>query len=477
MPQDDPIQIDATPQLAEVIDSGDAEYLANFLHILAPEVTTYTINRLDEARRTRMFSVLSAEHSDLAADLMEHFTDEHAADMIEQLEPHHAAAIIDEMDSDEQTDVLAELDDDDAEAILGHMDPQEAADARQRLLYDEDTAGDLMITEYLEYRENQDVDAVIADLRTHAQEYNEYEVRFAYLIDKPGHFKGVVTMRSLVMAPPGRKLIELKVRSPMTVSVDTQLQDLEDVFDRVDFSVIPVVDDANRLVGVVQRAAVQEALSESANEDLMKFGGIIGGEELRSLSWNSRAVRRAAFLLPNVLLSAVSVIIILLYEPLIHKLTLLAVFLPLVANLSGAAGNQAVAVSIRELALGLIRPGDWARICAKEAGIGLVNGLFIGVLLGIVAMALGWASLQLGWVETQQSRVGLVPLALVVTLAYTINSVLAVVVGGTIPLALKRLGVDPAMASSPILTTVTDMCSFLVTLTLALGVLYILVGG
>jgi magnesium transporter len=237
------------------------------------------------------------------------------------------------------------------------------------------------------------------------------------------------------------------------------------------------VDDQNRLVGVVQRAAVQEALSESANEDLMKFGGIIGGEELRSMSWNSRAVRRTAFLLPNVLLSAVSVVIILLYEPLIHKLTLLAVFLPLVANLSGAAGNQSVAVSIRELALGLIRPGDWARICAKEAGIGLVNGLFIGLLLGMVAMGLGWASLQLGWIESPQTSVGLAPLALVVAFAYMLNSVVAVVVGGTIPLALKHVGIDPAMASSPILTTVTDMCSFLVTLTLAMGMLYFLVGG
>ncbi len=469
--------VDATQQLTEIIDSGDGAYLANFLRLLPPEDTAYTIGRLDEDHQTQMLSLLSSADPDLAADLMEHFSDEHAADMIEELPPVVAAAIVDEMDSDEQTDVLAELEDEDAEAILEQMDPEEAEDARRRLQYDEDTAGGLMITEYLAYQEDQDVDDVIADLRRNAEKYNEYEVRFAYLIDRIGRFKGVVTMRSLVMAPPGRKLSDLKIRNPLSVTVDTTLADLEDLFDRVDFSVVPVVDSGDRLVGVVQRSAVQEALSEHANEDLMKFGGIIAGEELRSMPARVRAVRRAAFLLPNVLLSAMSVVIILFYEPLIHKLTLLAVVLPLVANLSGAAGNQSVAVSIRELSLGLVRPADWWRVCSREIGVGLLNGMLIGVLLGGVACCLGWVSLRLGWVESQQADVGLLPMAAVVATAYTINCVLAVAAGATIPLLLQRLRVDPAMASSPVLTTITDTCSFLVTLTLAMVMLHVLTGG
>lgn len=451
MPQDDQAQIDSTQTLAEVIDSGDAEYLANFLHILAPEITTYTINRLDETRRTRMFSLLSAEHSDLAADLMEHFTDEHAADMIEQLEPEHAAAIIDEMDSDEQTDVLAELHIDDAEAILGHMDPEEAEDARQRLQYDEDTAGGLMITEYLEYRENQDVDAVIADLRTHAEEYNEYEVRFAYLIDKRGHFQGVVTMRSLVMAPPGKKLVDLKVGSPMTVSVNTKLEDLEDLFDRVDFSVVPVVDDENRLVGVVQRAAVQEALSESANEDLMKLAGIVAGEEFRSMPMRSRLLRRLAYLIPITFLLLLSASVIHLFIETIEKLPVLAMFLPVVAGLCGSGGNQAVGVSLREVSLGLIMPGDYLRVFAKEA----VLAVFAGLVLGLVMLATVWA-----WQ-------GDFYLALVVGGSIPIVIVVAKSVGGTVPLALRKLGLDPAMASGPVVTTVVDLFSFLVVLLFA----------
>jgi len=463
-------------QLAEVIDSDNAEYLAMFVQLLDPGDTAYTINRLDEARRTKMFSVLSRVRPDFAADLFEHFADEHAADIIEELPPAAAAAIVEEMDSDEQTDVLAEMHADDAAAILEHMAPEEAADARWRLEYAHDTAGGLMITDFIAVRAEQPVDAVVAQLREVAGSNQEYEGRYIYVVDAAGKLAGVVPIRNLVMSPRGTPTTQMMIFSPMTVNVRTTLDELEDLFDRVSFSAVPVLDEAGRLVGVVQRAAVREAVGEQQGESLAKFGGIIGGEELRTMPWLSRAMRRSAFLLPNVVLSGVSVVVILLYEPLIHKLTLLAVLLPLVANLSGAAGNQSVAVSIRELALGLVRPADWGRVCAKEAGVGLVNGLFIGLLLGAAAVLLGWMSTMLGWMESD-ARVGLLPMAGVITLAYMLNSVLAVVIGGTIPLALKRAGVDPAMASSPILTTITDMCSFLITLTFALAMLHLWTGG
>jgi magnesium transporter len=441
---------DATRQLAQVIDSSNAEHLAAFLHLLPPEDTAYTISHLDEEHRTRMLSLLSVEHSDLAADLMEHFVDEHAADMIEQLEPSEAAAIVDEMDSDEQTDVLAELADEDAEAILDEMDPAEAQDARHRLQYDEDTAGGLMITEYLAYREDQDVDAVIADLRANADEYNEYEVRFAYLVDGSGKFVGVVTMRNLVMAPAGRKLIDLAIKNPTSVPVDAELDDLEGLFDRVDFSAVPVVDTDGRLVGVVQRAAVQEALSDSANEDMLKIGGIVAGEELRTLPLMSRAVRRLAFLLPILILMLMSAKIISLFTHAVEGLPIVVAFLPVVAGLCGAGGNQAVAVSMREISLGLIKPGDLPGVLWKEAGVGIVNGLLLGLILALVT----W-----GW----QGNLGL---AAVVGGAVPITIMVAACAGGGMPLVLRALRLDPAMASGPLVNTMIDLLGYMVILSM-----------
>ncbi len=463
-------------QLAEVIDSGNAEYLCNFLHLLPPEDTAYTIARLDEEHQTHMLEMLTHADPELAADLLEHFADEHAADMLEELKPETAAAIIDAMDSDEQTDVLAELHEDDAAAILARMAPEEAADARKRLAYDEDTAGGLMITELLVFRKDQDVESVVHVLREKAESSQEYEFRYLYVVDEVGKFIGVVPMRRLVLSPRGKLLTQLMIGDPITVHVHTSLNDLDDLFDRVPFSAVPVLDDAGVLAGVVQRAKVEEALGERSDEQLAKFGGIIGGEELRSMPLLSRTLRRLAFLLPNVILSTVSVTIILFFEPIIHKMTLLAVVLPLVANLSGAAGNQSVAVTIRELALGLVRPGDFLRIWSRDFGIGVINGLVVGIMLGIVSMILCWASMRLGLVDSQFQQ-DLLPLACIVSASYLLNSIMAVLIGGTVPLALKGLHIDPAMASSPILTTVTDMSSFMLTLTFAVILIHLMGGG
>jgi magnesium transporter len=450
----DSTSISARPweDLEEIIRSGNAEAVAMFLQLLPAEDTAYTIAQLTPDDQTKMLAMLSEERPDFAADLMEHFADEHAADMIEELEPHHAAAIVEEMDSDEQADILGELDEDDLEAILEKMDPEEAQDARERLEYPHDTAGGLMINEVITYDADMTIDDVLADLRVHGEEYTDHEIRYVYVVDKGEHLLGVLSMRRLPFMPHARTLRSLMIDGPTSVPLDAPLDALEDLFDHVDFSAIPVVDAGGVLHGVVQRAALQEALSERAAQTLMKFGGIIGGEELRSMPLTNRWLRRLAFLGPNILLSYVAVTIVAFYEPTIEKLTVLAVFLPMLANLSGAAGNQAVAVSIRELSLGLVKPGDAWRVMRKEAWIGLFNGLAIGGVLAAIVLL-------------TRSESAMIPL--IIGAAYTINSVLSVLLGGALPLVLKAMKVDPAMMSSPILTTMTDMGAFFLTLSFA----------
>ena len=437
-------------QLEQIIDTLNPEHLAAFLQLLPPEDTAYTISRLGDARRTQMLSMLSAARPEFAADLMEHFADEHAADMLELLAPKDAAAIVDQMDSDEQTDVLGELDEEDAEAILARMDPAEAIDARQRLRYEPDTAGGLMITEYLAYRDSQDVEEVVRDLREHTDDYGDYEVRYLYVIDDENFFKGVAPMRRLV-APRGRRLIDLMIDDPIKVEVGTPLDALQDLFDRVHYTAVPVLDERGRMVGVVEEAAVQEAVSEQVNEDLLKVGGIIGGEELRSMPFFGRAVRRLAFLLPILLLLLISASIIAIFEPTVKEIPILAAFLPVVAGLCGSGGNQAVAVSMREISLGLLKPVDFWRVLSKEAGVALMNGLILGVVVFVLA-----------WIWRENAYLGLV-----VGGAIPLTILIATGIGGGVPVLLSGIGLDPAMASGPIVTTAVDLFSFLIVLTFA----------
>ncbi|NNF40506.1 MAG: magnesium transporter, partial [Woeseiaceae bacterium] len=209
------------------------------------------------------------------------------------------------------------------------------------------------------------------------------------------------------------------------------------------------------LLGIVRRRAVLEALAERAEADHLKVAGIVGGDELRSMPVGIRSRRRLAWLSINIVLNIVAASVIALYEDTLSAVIALAVFLPIVSDMSGCSGNQAVAVSMRELTLGAALPRDVVRVLRKEIVVGLINGLALGVLLGIAAWA--WK--------------GNIVLSLVVGLALALNTLLAVSIGGTVPLILKRFKMDPAVASGPILTTVTDMCGFLLVLSFASAVL------
>jgi len=301
------------------------------------------------------------------------------------------------------------------------------------------------------------IEEIINDLRANSDEYKEYEVRYLYSINEAGLLTGVARMRALLMRAPNTRFRDIVATlDPDKVLFDEDLDDLKDIFDRVDHMAVPVVDGPGKLLGIVQRAAVEEAISERESRNLMKFGGILGGRELRSNPLIGRTFRRLAFLMPNVLLSYIAVSVIGFYEPVIEKLTSLAIFLPMVANLSGAAGNQAVAVSIRELALGLIDERDMFLVWRKEVLVGLINGVLLGLMLTLVTLTMR---------HEQPVLAGLIGIS------YALTSILAVTCGGGLPLVLQRIGVDPAMLSSPILTTLTDLFSFATVLTLAATVI------
>jgi len=448
MPSDS-VTLEPWEQLDELIERGDYAVVADFLHELPPEDTAYTISHLEDDKQRDLFAALADVDADLAADLMEHFVDEQAADLLEDLEPEKAAAIVDEMDSDEQTDVLSEVDEEEQEAILAAMTPEEAVDARKRLAYGEESAGGLMVTEYLAYPDSCTVDDIVNDLRHKAEEYQDadYETRYVYLTDDQQRMKGIVRLRWLLLSPHNAPSTQaLRTDDVLTVNVNATLDELQSIFERRDYTALPVVDDHERLVGVVRRAAVEEAATERSEQQFLRFGGIIGGEELRTMPLLERCARRLAFLGPNILLFMLSISVIATFEPVIAQVTALAVFLPLVAGMSGASANQSVAVSIREMAM-----PDVGRVVVKEAMLGAFNGVVIGILLALVAFLFSGKPLLGG----------------IIGFAFACNSIIAVSLGGSMPLILKRIGVDPAMASSPIVATLTDMTGFFITLMLS----------
>jgi magnesium transporter len=431
--------------LAESIETDDANAATALLESLDAGDTARVVDRLNEEQREKLMVLVEPEQ---AADLLEQMHDAQVVDIVDGLEPEKAADIIEELSSDARADLLGNLEPQEAENILNVMEPEQAAGARQLLAYDAESAGGLMRTEFLAYPETAIVRDVVEDLRKNADQYSDYDVQYAYIVDGQTRLVGVLRLRDLLLNPSRRGVADIMLRDPISVHHDMAHEELSRFFDGHQFIGVPVIDDEERLIGVVQPEQVEEASTEAAADNFLKISGLSSGEELRSMPLAIRSWRRLSWLSVNIGLNVMAASVIAMFQGTLEAVIALAVFLPIISDMSGCSGSQAVAVSIRELTLGLVRPWDLFRVLLKELQVGLINGLALGILLALVALL--WKGNP--W------------LGLVVGAALMINTVVAVCLGGMIPLLLKRFDRDPALASGPILTTVTDMCGFMLVL-------------
>ena len=435
-------------QLSALLETNDSKQLNAFLEMLNPADTALAVSRLSSTEQTHLLTLL---HPEDAAEVIEDISDTQAANLIEDLDPLQAAAILEELDSDHVADLLGELNEEDANAIIEQMAPEEAEEARQFLSYAPDTAGGIMLSEYLDFHSDQKVQDVLDDLQANREEYAHYNVQYLYVTDAENRLLGVLRMRDLLFPSRTTKLKTLMISNPYKVNVDASLEELHNFFEEHNLFGVPVVDNESRLLGIVLPAAVKEAHQKQSTQQFLGLSGIVGGEEFRSMPLLARSGRRLSWLSLNIVLNIIAASVIALYQDTLSAVIALAVFLPMVSDMSGCSGNQAVAVSMRELSLGLIRPAEILRVLIKEASLGIINGLALGILLGGVAFI--WKGNPF--------------LGLVVGGALAVNTVVAVSLGGLIPLLLKRVKLDPALVSSPLLTTVTDMCGFFFVLSFA----------
>ncbi len=440
------VQIEPAIRLKELIED-DPGAIDAYLATLPGADVVRAMFRLDELER---HAVLAALMPETAAEFIVDVPDEVAAQLIEGLPVAEAASILTALPGHEQADLLAGVENADRTRILGAMAPNSAAIARELMSFPAHSAGGLMMYEYLAFPPTATARDVLEELTSGRRDLSRHLLQYAYVVDQGGRLAGVARTRELVEAVPTASLGEL-AKMPTVVNANADLATVVACLEEAEELSLPVTDDDGHMLGVVERTQVDDALVEQATEDHLKSQGIVGGEELRSMPVTVRSRRRLSWLSVNIVLNMVSVSVIAAFEETLAAAITLAVFLPIVSDMSGCSGNQAVAVSMRELALGVVNPRDAFRVWWQEAKLGVLNGCALGALLGAAAWA--WK--------------GNAALGAVVGGALAINTVVAVSIGGTVPLLLKRAGADPAVASGPVLTTVTDMCGFFLVLGIA----------
>lgn len=442
--------------LETLVKEEKGEELAAALSEMNSEERSLALSRLDFDQLPALFRLLGPEE---AAELTYDLADETCVRLLARVKITDAAKLLEKLPSDRRVDLLEQLPAQRRELVLQRLEDQKEKDARRLLSYPSETTGGLMATEMLSYEEDFTVSDVLKDLRENAEKYSDFEVQYAYITDTQKRLTGVLRMRDLLFAPKNKRVAELMIPRPLSVPVTMPLSKLLSFFEDHEFFGVPVVDSKNRLIGVLEREAVRQAANRVATRNFLEASGIVGGEELRSMPTRVRASRRLSWLSINIVLNIIAASVIAFYQDTLEQVIALAVFLPIISDMSGCSGNQAVAVSIRELALGLVKPKEYVRVFMKESIIGVINGLLLGLLLGGVA-ALWKSNIYLG---------------IVVGGSMMLNTTVAVTFGGLVPLIMKRLRLDPALVSGPLLTTVTDMCGFFFVLSFATVALQYLV--
>lgn len=431
--------------LHELAEANDASALKALLEELEPSESVRAFLRLSEPDQQHIVELIGPEN---AAHLLDDVPESYAADVLEQIDAGVAADIIETLPSDQGADIIAEMEEPEAAAVLSEMEPEEADEVRDLLVHSKGVAGSLMGTEHYAYPDSTTRSEFLADLEKRRDDVERLPQRLI-LLDAGKRPIGAVNLVDVLLAGDDSVLGGLAKPVPL-VNVDATLDELEEFFDRHDSLGAPVVDHNGRLVGRLRRQAVSDEEARQAQSDQLKVQGIVG-EELRMMPAPLRARRRLSWLSINIVLNIIAASVIAFYQDTIAAVIALAVFLPIVSDMSGCSGNQAVAVSLRELTLGIVEPEDVWRVWLQEVSVGIMNGLALGVLIAATA----WAWNGNPW------------LGIVIGGALCLNTVIAVSIGGTVPLLLKRFGVDPAVASGPVLTTITDMCGFFLVLGLA----------
>jgi magnesium transporter len=442
---DGTLREDYVRRVIKALEAGDAASLRDLVGDLHEADVGDVIEALDPEMRPRLVALMGADFDFTA--LIE-VDDTVREEILEELPPEAVAEGVRDLDSDDAVAILEDLPKEDQAEILEQLPPVERVALKRSLDYPEDSAGRRMQDEFIAVKPDWTVGQTIDYMR----ETPDLPDRFweIYVVDADQRLHGVVALDRLLRTKrpvPVRDLFDEDVR-PVRATDDQEA--VARLFERYDLVSAPVIDNNDRLVGVITFDDIVDVIEEEAEEDIKALGGVRGEEELSDSVWTI-VKSRFPWLLANLMCALLSAWVISQFENAIAKMVALAVLMPIVASMGGNAGTQTMTVTVRALATRELSSLNTKRIVRRELLVGILNGLVFAGILGIVAAF--WFSVT--------------DLGLVIALAMITVLTAAALGGILIPLVLTRLGVDPAVSSGPFVTTVTDVIGFLAFLGIA----------
>src|SRR6201986_4354329 len=433
---------DIRPQFIEEITRCIRANDATFLRAVVAKLHEADLGDLIEALEPDdRVSLVELTGADFHFSALNEVDDTVRAEILEELEPEAVGEGVRELESDDAVELLEDLDEADQVEILEKLPPPERIAIERRLLYPENSAGRRMQTEYITVPPDWTVGQAIDYMReTPDLPDRFYEI---YAVDADRRWQGAIPLDVLLRARRPVPLAELIDQDRRRVAVTEELEEVARMFGKYNLVAAPVVDAADRLVGVITVDDVVDVIEEEADEDLKALGGVTSDEELSDSVWTI-ARGRFNWLLVNLATAFLASSVLGLFEGQLEQMVALAVLAPIVASQGGNAATQTMTVAVRALATRELGSNNAFRMTMREGLVGLVNGLAFAVITGITAVA--WFKIP--------------GLGVVIGLAIIVNLVAGALGGILIPMVLERVNADPAVASGTFVTTITDVVGF-----------------
>lgn len=426
--------------ILDLIRSKSDFLLKNILNDLYPADIAHIINRLEFEEGEYLFSLLPTEE---AGKVIVELDDDHREHFLNTLKSQQLSEIIEELPTDEATDIVGELSEEKAEEVLDELSVEDSYELQELLKYDENTAGGIMQKEMIIVRAHETVKKAVQAVRRAAKENPGEQFYTVFVVDEKGTLVGTLSVSNLILLSPQKKIYKVMNTDVISIKTDVDQEEVARIFKKYNAIVLPVVDGMGKLVGRITIDDIVDVITEEASEDILRLGGV-GEDEHISTPPVVALRRRLPWLYINLLTAFLAASVVSLFEQTIEKVVILAALMPIVAGMGGNAATQTITVMVRGLALGEITSSNRKKVLWKELQIGLMNGGANGLLTGVVIALFS----------------GIPMLGVVICLAMITNMFVAGCAGTLVPLTLKWMKIDPALASAVLVTTFTDVFGF-----------------
>ena len=394
------------------------------------------------------FKILKRSPDWFIAAILEEEEDEEKYEILKKFSESEQKKILGEMSSDELTDLVGALDEEETRSVLKKINEEDRKDVYKLLSYEPDTAGGIMATEFVSIRENKTIEKTLKYLQKEAPDAES--AYYLYVINKENVLKGVVALRDIVCNDFDTKISEITNTNVISVPYYMDQEEVAIKFEKYGFMTMPVVDENNKILGIVTVDDIVEVMQEETTEDIHRLGGVDEEEKVDG-SLRDSIKSRLPWLIVNLITAILAASVVGAFEGTISQVVTLATFMPIVAGMGGNAGTQSLTIVVRGIALGELDKDNGMRIFIKELLVGLTTGIVIGAIIAV-----------LGFMWERNFVFGIV-----IGLAMILNMMVATMSGFIVPVILKKLKVDPALASAVFVTTVTDVLGFFFFLGLA----------